>query len=179
MFSIGVSLGMTNSRRTLVAALAGAVVLALVIGLVVIDPGDFFLPERATAVNDAAELPNGATVLKTGTFAGLAGHHVTGTVSLVQDEDELLLRFENYEQTQGPDVFVFVTPSETPDSKSEITAGRKVRIDGGADGGESTLEGTFSQRLPADVEPDDVRAVGIWCERFATPFGMATLQNAP
>jgi hypothetical protein len=169
---------MTSSRRTLVAALAGVAVLVLVIALVLIGPGDFFLPERATAVNDTADLPSGAAVLKSGTFAGLTGHHVAGTVSLVQDEDGLFLRFENYEQTRGPDVFVFVTPSETPDSKSEIAAGRKVRIDGGADGGESTLVGTFTQRLPDDVDPEDVRGVGVWCEAFSTPFGMATLQLA-
>jgi hypothetical protein len=149
-------------------------VVVLLVGVVVIGPSDFFLPERATQVDE--ELTGGdAEVLKRGSFVGTSGYDVTGTVLLMRDDQGLFLRFENYSQTQGPDVFVYVTPSPTPDTRSEIAAGSKVRIDGGADDGESTKEGTFSQRLPDGVSAADIEGVGIWCERFATPFGYAEL----
>ncbi|MDG5775472.1 DM13 domain-containing protein [Haloarculaceae archaeon H-GB2-1] len=166
-----------TDRRTLLVGAGTFAVVAVLTALVVVGPSDFFLPERSTQVDEGPDV-EGDEVLKRGTFEGTAGHDVEGTVRLLRDDDGLALRFENYSQTQGPDVFVYVTPSATPDTRAEIRAGTKVLVDGGADGGESTKEGTFTQRLPADVEPGDVSGVGIWCERFATPFGYAELTAA-
>jgi hypothetical protein len=164
-------------RRTLLVTLVGTLAIVLTIGVVTIGPSDFFLPERVMAVEETGAVGEDAVVLKTGTFSGTGGHTVRGTVSLVETNDGVFLHFEDYEQTQGPDVFVYVAPSSTPDSKSEIAAGRKVRIDGGADDGESTKVGTFSQRLPEDVDPQRIDGVAIWCDRFATPFGSAQLHE--
>ena len=135
----------------------------------------FFAPEVATRASDTA-LPDGATVLTEGRFEGKAGHDVSGRVQLYELDGVHYLRFVDYEQEQGPDVFVYLTPAEDPDTGSEIAAGRRIPIDGGADGGESTVTGTFVQRLPADVDPADYRGVGVWCDRFRTPFGAATLR---
>jgi hypothetical protein len=162
---------MITRRALLVGGSLSAVVL-FSIAVAVIGPSDFFLPEQSTQIEEA--LPDeGAKVLQRGSFVGTAGHDVRGTVLLMRDDGGLFLRFENYSQTQGPDVFVYVTPSSTPDTKEEIAAGTKILVDGGADGGESTKEGTFTQRLPEEVSPADITGVGIWCERFATPFGYA------
>lgn len=162
------------ARRTF--AIGGAIlaVVALSISLAVIGPSDFFLPEQSTQVDEPL-IDGDAEVLKRGSFVGTSGYDVTGTVLLMRDDEGLFLRFENYSQTQGPDVFVYVTPSPTPDTSAEITAGTKVPIDGGADDGESTKEGTFTQRLPDDVGAEDLNGVGVWCERFSTPFGYAEL----
>lgn len=113
------------------------------------------------------------TVHKRGEFVGKAGHRCSGTVELSEDADGLFLQFRDYEQTQGPDVFCYVTPDEDPDTSAEIAAGTKVLIDGG----ESTKTGTFSQSLPAGVTVADTNGVGIWCDDFAVPFGAATLSD--
>lgn len=158
-------------RRTL--ALVGiGVVLVLTTAVLVVGPGDFFLPEQSTVVTEA---PTGGEVLKRGEFVG-TGHDVAGTVALVRDGDGLLLRFQGYDQEQGPDVFLYLTPSGTPDTAAEIDAGRKLRVDGGADGGESTVEGTFQQRLDGRVNVAEVGGVAVWCEAFGVPFGYATLE---
>ncbi|MFC6865146.1 DM13 domain-containing protein [Halomicroarcula sp. GCM10025817] len=160
--------------RTFATGGAILAVVVVVASLAVIGPSDFFLPEQSTQVDE--ELADGdAEVLASGSFVGTSGYDVTGTVLLLRDDEGLFLRFENYSQTQGPDVFVYVTPSPTPDSRAEITAGTKVPIDGGADDGESTKEGTFTQRLPEGVTAADINGVGIWCERFSAPFGYAEL----
>jgi Electron transfer DM13 len=151
------------------------------IGLVVVGGplvADVFLPEQSTTVSEAS-VSTDATVIKTGTFSGAdAAHDVSGTVTLYRDSDGHFLRFEAYQQTQGPDVFVYLTPAETPETKADIEAGTKVRIDGGADGGESTKEGTFTQRLPPDFDPNAYNGVSIWCDDFSVPFGSATLSDA-
>jgi hypothetical protein len=158
-------------NRTIVAL--GVAALVVVGGAFVFDV--FFAAEASTQVDDAV-LPDGAVVLSEGRFEGKAGHDVSGRVQLVELNGEHYLRFVNYDQEQGPDVFVYLTPAEDPDTGAEIAAGRRILIDGGADGGESTVEGTFLQRLPSDVDPADYRGIGIWCDRFRTPFGAATLR---
>lgn len=138
-------------------------------------------PERETRVeaDDGGTGPSlsvEAETLATGQFTGKAGHRCSGQVDLVRDGDTHALRFVNYEQTQGPDVFVYVCPDPDPDTGREIAAGTKVLIDGGADGGESTKTGTFVQQLSGGVDIGSIRGVGIWCEDFRTPFGAATLE---
>lgn len=151
-----------------------------IVGIVVAGP--LFLPEEATVV-EATPTPAGidrgpTTVVATGTFEGKAGHTVRGQVSLVEDAQGYLLRFEAYEQTQGPDVYIYLTQTTDPDTSAAIGSGYKVRIDGGAGDGESTKVGTFEQRLPDGLDPQAFRGVAVWCDRFSTPFGAATLEPA-
>jgi hypothetical protein len=162
-----------NRRLGAVLAVVGVAVLAVVAGPALVD---LFAPERSTTVFEAGPGLD-AEVLATGTFEGAdAAHRVSGTVSLVQEGDDHYLFFENYSQTQGPDVFVYLTPEGDPSTAAQVDAGRKVLVDGGADGGESTKEGTFRQELPADVDPTQYRGVSIWCDDFGVPFGWATLE---
>ncbi|MFC7227729.1 DM13 domain-containing protein [Salinirubellus salinus] len=158
-------------NRTVVAL--GVAALSVVGGVFVFDV--FFAAEASTQAVDTP-LPEGAVVLSEGRFEGKAGHDVSGRVQLVELDGEHYLRFVDYDQEQGPDVFVYLTPAEDPDTGAEIAAGRRILVDGGADGGESTVEGTFLQRIPGDVDPADYRGVGVWCDRFRTPFGAATLR---
>jgi hypothetical protein len=157
-------------------------------GLVVLGGGGYlgwelFAPERATRVNQersmasATDGAGGVAVLKRGEFVGKAGHRCSGTVELARDDTGLFLQFRDYEQTPGPDVFCYLTPATDPDTTEAIEAGVKILVDGGADGGEMTKTGTFTQSLSADVDVDATNGVGIWCDRFATPFGAATLST--
>jgi|AntRauTorcE11898_2_1112593.scaffolds.fasta_scaffold02068_2 hypothetical protein len=120
----------------------------------------------------------GATVLKTGEFVGKDNHECSGTVEVARDDDGTFLQFREYEQTQGPDVYCYVTPDPDPDTSAEIDAGTKVRIDDGADDGEMTKTGTFSQSLSPEVDVDGAMGVGVWCDDFSVPFGAATLEDA-
>lgn len=135
----------------------------------------YFLPEEATTVMGPGP-ENSASVLKAGSFSGAAGHDVSGQISIVETDGGYALQFENYEQTQGPDVYVYLTPSPSPNTSDEIDAGIRIRIDGGADDGESTKEGTFRQPLPDDIDPDRYDGVAIWCDQFGVPFGYAALE---
>lgn len=154
--------------------IAGLVLVA--IGAVVAER--YFLPERAMRVSQAA--PEGAVALKQGTFegAGDGAHHVSGRVQVLQADGAYYLRFEEYDQTQGPDVFVYLTQSADARSTSEVESGLRVLIEGGADGGESTKEGDFQQRLPDGFDPSRYDGVVIWCDQFNVLFGRAALAGA-
>lgn len=179
-------------KRTLTVA-AVAVVVVGAGAVVAIGPGDFFLPEQTTegdgttlttersdanSGSGADNLSDGATVLASGSFVGVEGHEVSGTVSLVESDGSLFLQFRNYQQTSGPDVFIYVTPSDEPTTGDTVGAGTKVKIDGGEDGGESTKTGTFVQKLPESVSADDVEGIAVWCDQFSVPFGYADLTES-
>lgn len=159
-------------KRTRIIAV-GIALLVILVGVVVAK--GYFLPEKAQHVDEAMMESGDTSVLASGTFTGRTGHHVSGTVKLLRMGSDHFLRFENYDQTQGPDVFLYLTPSPTPDSGSEIGAGRKILVDGGADGGEITKEGNWNQKLPADLDLPSFQGVGMWCDNFRVPFGYATL----
>jgi hypothetical protein len=162
-------------KRRQVLAGAGGLGVAAVAGVV---GWELFAPETATRVDETDDGSAGEVeVLKRGEWVGKDGHDVSGTVALVATDDGHALRFRDYQQTQGPDVFIYVTPAEDPDTGDEIAAGTKVLLDGGADDGESTLEGDFTQPLPESVDPATINGVASWCDRFGVPFGAATLSE--
>lgn len=159
-------------RRTLLLAVPSVVLLAVVGGAVALR--DKFLPEATTHLHEEASVSS--MFLKEGAFSGRAGHSASGTVKLIRDGNDYFLRFESFEMTSGPMVYLYLAPSPEPDSKSEIDEATRIYIDGGADGGEITKRGTFNQKLPAGLEIDSFRGVGAWCEDFSVPFAVATLQ---
>jgi hypothetical protein len=122
----------------------------------------------------------GVRLLETGEFVGKATHTCSGTAELVADEEGLVVRFIDYEQTQGPDVFCYLTEEPEPETSAGIASGDKLLIDGGADGAEITKTGTFTQRVPDDFElgPAEINGVGVWCDDFRVPFGAAALEAA-
>lgn len=163
---------MLDKRNLLVigAVLAGLAVVGFFVGQ------EYFFPETGTTVDETAPPAETSEVLRSGTFSGKAGHSVSGMVKLIKVGDRYYLRFENYRQTQGPDVFLYLTPSDDPDTRDEVYAGVKILVDGGADGGEITKEGNFNQRLPAGIDIAKYGGVAIWCDRFSVPFGSAPLK---
>lgn len=141
----------------------------------------FFLPEASSEGAGHTDFETeDVEALKAGAFEGAdSAHHVSGTVQVLRVADAHYLRFQDYEQTQGPDVYIYLTPAADPDSTSEVEGqGLRVLVEGGADGGESTVEGDFDQRLPEGFDPTRYQGVAVWCDQFNVLFGSATLQPA-
>ncbi|NNF09494.1 MAG: hypothetical protein HKN74_04335, partial [Acidimicrobiia bacterium] len=73
-------------------------------------------PDPADDEEPPAE-PSGPVLLGAGEFVGLAGHDGTGDAGLFQNPDgSLLLRFENFDIQNGPDLEVYLVPG--PDQTS-------------------------------------------------------------
>lgn len=157
--------------RTKVLLAAGA--LFVLVGAIALPK---FLPERSKTFSDAA--PSDGQIVLMGSWSGRAGHSASGTVSIVKSGDGFLVRFEDFAMTDGPAVYLYVSTSDEPDSHDEIQSSWKLRIEGGADGGELTKRGDFNQALPAGFDVSKVKGLGAWCEDFRVPFAVAAM-NAP
>ena len=117
----------------------------------------------------AAEAPTTTTaavpeVLGEGSFVSQGGHTVNGSAFVVDRPEGRLLVLPELDSENGPDLQLYLSP----------------QADGSVDGGVrlGPLKGnigTQSYELPDELDLAALNNVVIWCERFATPFGTATL----
>lgn len=132
----------------------------------------YFAPKGSTDVDHEAPADH-AERLAGGQFSGAdAAHHVEGTVTVVRDGDDALLRFEGYDATNGPDVYFYISPDREGEYNEAAT---KILVPGGAEDGQATLRGNFNVPLPADIDPETIGSVIVWCKRFSVTFGTAAV----
>lgn len=123
--------------------------------------------ETPAPTTTTAPEPAGPTALSSGAFYGI-DHSAEGTATIYELDGRFVLRFEDDTDIQnGPDLYVWVLPSEdyeggTPDEYVDLG---KIK---GNVGGQN-------YELPADFDPAEYRSVLIWCLRFNTPFAAAPL----
>ena len=139
-----------------------------------------FRPERLfvnAKVNEAmpAGLANASeTALASGSFHSVA-HNTKGTASIYElAEGKRILRFTNFETSNGPDVHVyFVAANDASDSET-VKKGAFLEL--------GSLKGNIGDQnyqIPADTDLAKYRAVTIWCKRFSVNFGTAPLNSSP
>ena len=127
----------------------------------------------AETTTTAAPQPAGPVLLYQGVFVdGDSFHTGSGDVKVYRLEDGLLLlRLEDIEVRNGPDLNVIVTPSPT-------VAGRDdVRVEGHLDLGD--LKGNIGSQnyeLPAEFTPPDEFSVVVFCVPFQVVFASAEMR---
>jgi Electron transfer DM13 len=125
------------------------------------------VPAEAPPQEPAAE-PAVPALLGSGSFVGLAGHSGTGDAGIFRNPDgSYVLRFENFDIENGPDLEVYLVPG----------AGRTSLDPGSVHLG--ALKGNVGNQtydLPrgTDLVPGPYTAL-VWCERFTVEFVGATL----
>ena len=113
--------------------------------------------------------PAGPVLLGSGQFVGLAGHDGTGDAGIFENPDgSLVLRFENFDIENGPDLEVYLVPG--PDQTS--LADGAIHL--------GALKGNIGDQnydLPAGTElpPGEYTAL-VWCEAFSVEFVGATIE---
>ncbi len=119
-------------------------------------------------VTDEEPPPSGPMLLGAGQFVGLAGHSGTGDAGIFQNPDgSLVLRFENFDIQNGPDLEVYLVPGSDQTSLAEGSI-HLGALKGNV--GDQTYE------LPPSTElvPGAYTAL-VWCEAFSVEFVGATI----
>ena len=113
------------------------------------------------------------TVLATGSFHDVA-HKGVGTATIHQVGDgKRVLRFTNFETSNGPDVHVYLVAANDATDSDMVKKAGFVEI--------GSLKGNIGDQnyeLPADLNLDKYHAVTIWCQRFGVNFATAPLNSA-
>jgi hypothetical protein len=124
-----------------------------------------------TASTTATSEPTaGPTALLAGEFRDAdSSHQGTGTATIYELEDgSTLLRFEDFEVTNGPDLHVYLVPNENPTTSEDL--GGYVDL--------GSLKGNIGDQnyeVPDGVDISEFGSVVIYCVPFHVFFSIASL----
>ncbi len=122
--------------------------------------------QEGAAPEDAAA----PIALGDGTFASRNRYTTAGTATVYELPDgSRTLRLEDFETTNGPDLFVYLTAADADASDPEL---ERDFIDVGGLRGNL---GNQNYALPDAVDLSGYDTVVIWCRRFGVSFGAADL----
>ena len=123
-------------------------------------------PRSTARPSAAAPTPAPSAVARTGAFSGADEFHFgRGTARLIETASgRFVVRLESFEVRNGPDLFVYLSPSATGYDEGAVELGRLK-----ADRGNQNYE------IPDGIDPSAFRSVVIWCRQFSVLFATAPL----
>ena len=109
------------------------------------------------------------TVVAMGSFHGSDDFHFgRGTASIVETAPgRYRLRFADFSVRNGPDLYVYLSPSADGYADGSLELGRLKATDG-----------AFGYDLPAGTDPADFASAVVWCKQFSHLFATAPLADA-
>lgn len=137
-----------------------------------VDPTTTTSAPDATTSDPAPDVepPTFPLTLTSGEFIDLA-HSGTGTALIIELEDgSRILRFEDLDIDNGPDLRVILSTSPLVDDDSAYDDGDFLDL--------GVLKGNIGNQnydIPNDVDIDDYATVAIWCRRFNVTFNAAPI----
>ncbi len=100
------------------------------------------------------------------------GRAGTGRVLIVELPDgSRIVRFEDLDVVNGPDLVVILSPSELVDDRNAYDDGAFFDL-----GELKGNQGNQNYEIPAEVNLDEYRTVAIWCRRFNYTFNAAAIE---
>ncbi|HSM44988.1 MAG TPA: DM13 domain-containing protein [Acidimicrobiia bacterium] len=139
-------------------------------------PDDMTAAEVEAEMTKAAEEPDteveedmpeesAPVVLSAGEFAGAdASHQGSGTATIYELEDgSRVLRFEDFEVTNGPDLHVFLIPEDGSMDQYVDLGSLKGNV------------GNQNYEIPPEIDVSQFTQVLIYCVPFSVPFASAAL----
>lgn len=108
-------------------------------------------------------------VLASGEFRGAdAVHRGRGRAEVIDTGAGVLVRFSDFEVTNGPDLYVWLVADGGIDASADVTASEWLDL--------GLLKGNIGDQnyaLPAGTDPSAYRTVVIWCKQFGVLFAAA------
>lgn len=111
--------------------------------------------------------------IKTGTFRdnGDGFHKGSGIARIyAQPDGTYLLRLENFNATNGPDLHVYLSPAADPKTNAQVLVDGYVDL--------AVLKGNIGNQnypIPANIDITKQNSVIIWCKAFSVIFAVAPL----
>jgi hypothetical protein len=114
--------------------------------------------------------PTGPVAFLSGSFVGADDlHQGSGTATVYELEDgSHVLRFEDFEVTNGPDLHVLLVPNDAPTDRDDLAG----YVDLGSLKGNI---GNQNYEIPPDIDVSEFGSIVIYCEPFHVLFASASL----
>ncbi len=113
-------------------------------------------------------LSNNLNVIVQGQFMKVdAIHKGSGTAQIIEQNGKRYLRFENFEVTNGPDLYVYLSESKTP-SNDLKSLGKYISL--------GRLKGNIGdQNYETPEQFKGYNTAVIWCQKFGVLFSYAIM----
>lgn len=116
-------------------------------------------------------VPSEPVALKSGQFHPVE-HRGAGKATIYQLTDgRRILRFENFDVLNGPDLYVYLSGAEDANDEATILNSGYISL-----GRLKGNQGNQNYEIPPDLDLDTYRSVSIWCQRFSVNFATAPLR---
>ena len=115
--------------------------------------------------------PAGPLVTAAGSWISLGRYTTSGEVAVVTEGDTSTLVFDELATDNGPDLFVYLSPSDAADGENLPEGSLNL-------GGLQGNIGTQTYEIPPGTDLSQYSSVVIWCDRFSSAFGAAQLAPA-
>jgi hypothetical protein len=122
--------------------------------------------------NMSASMSDQPVVLKEGQFHSVA-HDTKGMATVYRlSNGTRVLRFTNFETSNGPDVNVYLVAASDASDSDTVTKAGFVSL-----GSIKGTKGDQNYELSSDLDLSKYNAVTVWCKRFSVNFGTAPLME--
>lgn len=122
-------------------------------------------------VSETLTLTSETVTLATGSFNGADSvHRGTGDVAVIKTGAETIIRFTEFDVTNGPDLYVWLVKASQLRGSSDVSESEWVEL--------GLLKGNVGDQnyvVPAGTEIQDFGSVVIWCKQFGVLFASADL----
>jgi hypothetical protein len=107
-------------------------------------------------------MPVAAQLLAVGQFEPRA-HEVAGRALLIQDGEQTIVRFEDFETINGPNLHIYLS--------ADLSGSDYIDL-----GPIRATQGNVNYIVPAGIDPEKYNKVLVWCVPFRVLFSYAQLQ---
>lgn len=95
-------------------------------------------------------------------ITGTTGHPASGNIRVALTPEEKIVRYENYEGTNGPDLKIYLA--------KDLEANEYIDL-----GPSRANKGNINYSVPMNIDVDDYQYVLTWCEAFGVLFDYAEI----
>ena len=156
--------------------IAAVVVLLLIVGWYLFRPERIFINttvnESLPETSDADDTEAVPITISKGTFRGVA-HDAKGDAEILElPGGKKILRFTNFEVSNGPDVVVYLSSVNDANDNDSVKNSDFILL--------GQLKGNIGDQnyeIPGDLELSKYNSAVIWCRRFGVNFAVAPLGN--
>lgn len=117
-----------------------------------------------TEMDEVSPIESSSSVMKGEALFQASAHEVSGTALLIDTNGEEVLRFEDFQTINGPDLRVYLAADL--DAEDYIDLGEL-----------KATKGNINYALPKDVDLSKYKYVLIWCRAFSVLFSYAELPS--
>lgn len=118
---------------------------------------------RTTTLDESMPVSTTAVILAR-PIVDTVAHPASGTVSLLQRDNDVVVRYENFKTINGPDLRVYLS--------TDLGATEFVDL-----GPLKATEGNVNYSVPPGTDLKKYRYALVWCEQFGVLFNSADIQS--